>query len=177
MDPLLASTLFGVLLGLLVQVPSELLVAARFTRPKVAADIAAARAELEKHIDTKLAELKAALPAALDVDALVERLKPGVMRGGVDPVALNERKALLAEDRQAAVARAEVDMRVFLAERLGERGMEVARNVLGEETIAKALATGERWKHTLAPFLNKLPQRAAQSNGTEAARVEAPPME
>lgn len=157
MEPLLA-LLLQVALTLVLAAAVEVPVALYITRPKVRADTTAAVAAAETR--------------------LVASLKPpetGVMRGGVDPMVLNERKAEKAEQRAVAATLAEVEVKTFLADRLGPRGVEVARNVLGEETLAKVYSTGDRWRHTLSPFLSRLPAAKPQANGTEAARNEAAP--
>src|SRR5687768_6528462 len=98
----LASLALQVALTLVGAAILEVPVALYVTRPKVRADTAQLVENARKQLrDELVAELK---PAA-----------PGVMRGGMDPVALNEARAAKQEEKALTALATEVEVKTFLA--------------------------------------------------------------
>lgn len=143
MDPTITAALIAALVSLAMQPLVEVPVALYVTRRKV-------RADTERLVAAARDQLKA---------ELVAELKPGAMRGGVDPVALNEAKQLKREEREALALETEVEVKTFLAETFGPERVEQVAALLGEKTMARVYEQGKRWKAVLKPLIAKLPAR------------------
>lgn len=122
----------------------------------------------KRHTIPRLRELVKTDAAAL-LAAELDKRQPGAMRGGVDPVALNERKQQVAEERRLAALKAKVEVKTFIAERFGEERVAQVEALLGPETMEGIYQAGERWKPILAPMLARMKPLA--SNDAKAERT------
>lgn len=155
MDPV-AAALFAVAAcvgGIVAQGCVDYQLAKRYTVPRT---VELARVETQKIVAEELA-----------------KLKPGAMRGDLDPRDMADRRWILAEEKKIRLAATEAKILAAVTPRLGTKAV-TWWNLLPETTRAGALAAGEQWMNVLGPFLSLMPPAAADNDATRehAPRAE-----
>lgn len=98
------------------------------------------------------------------MNARLDDLKPaaGAMRGGHDPAAMAELRIQRQEEKRLAALATEVEVKSFLAERLGPERVQLVADFLGDETMQGIYQAGKKWKFLLDPLLKRLPDKMTQ---------------
>ncbi|MEA3144087.1 MAG: hypothetical protein QOG31_1411 [Thermoplasmata archaeon] len=130
-------TIGAFIIGLFAQCVTDTCIATLHTIPRVNRDIAAAETRLGARLDALL--------------------KPGVMRGGVDPTDAAALRWQKAEEKRLTALATKVEVKTLIAQRFGPDNVARIEAFLGPDTMQGVYESGARWKPILEPFLRTVP--------------------
>jgi hypothetical protein len=102
-------------------------------------------------------------------ETLLDKLRPGEMRGGHDPAALADARWAKKEAAQQQALATMVEVKSFIGERFGVERLLQVEALLGPEAMQGVYAAGKRWRPILEPLLRTIPPRDVNDATKEPA--------